>query len=112
MASESQKLTQTYSSPKKTDKEDPTSLSARISAAVAVVLGIMGSSEGGRSPAEVSMADRIRRWRATELAGLAVVYTVVTLVEACFSEYEQFVPEVSQISLRLLGGDDGEDNLG
>ncbi len=96
MASESQRLTQqTHSSTKKTDKEEPASPFARISAAVAIVLGIMGSSEGGRSPAEVSMADRIRRWRATELAGLAVAFTVVTLVEACFSENEQFVPPVS-----------------
>lgn len=62
------------------------------------VLG-MGSSEGGRSPAAVSMADGIRRWRLPEFAGLAVAFTAVALIEACFSEYDQFVPEVSWVQL-------------
>eukprot|EP00903_Cladosiphon_okamuranus_P020896 g19189.t1 len=53
----------------------------------------MGSSEGGRSPSAVSMAEVIRRWRLQEFAGLAVALIAVSLIEACFSEYEQFVPE-------------------
>lgn len=57
------------------------------------VLG-MGINEGGRSPAAVSMAEGIRRWRLPEFAGLTVVFTVVALIEACFSEYEQYVPAV------------------
>ncbi|CAM9523922.1 unnamed protein product, partial [Pylaiella littoralis] len=59
------------------------------------VLGVcgMGSSEGGRTAAEVSLADRTRRWRLPEFAGLALIMLVINLVEACFSEYEQFIPE-------------------
>ncbi|CAN0414353.1 unnamed protein product, partial [Ectocarpus sp. 8 AP-2014] len=53
----------------------------------------MGSSEGGRSAAAVSAADRIRRWRVPEFVGVVVGLAVVSLVQACFSEYEQFVPE-------------------
>ncbi|CAM9534118.1 unnamed protein product [Ectocarpus sp. 6 AP-2014] len=53
----------------------------------------MGSSEGGRSAAAVSSADRIRRWRVPEFVGVVVGLAVVSLVQACFSEYEQFVPE-------------------
>lgn len=54
----------------------------------------MGSSEGGRTAAEVSMADRTRRWRLPEFAGLVAAMVVINLVLACFSENEQFVPEV------------------
>ncbi|CAM9307849.1 unnamed protein product, partial [Scytosiphon promiscuus] len=52
----------------------------------------MGSSEGGRSPSAVSMADLIRRWRVPEFAGLGVAFVVVSLFKACFSEHEQFIP--------------------
>ncbi|CAN0327446.1 unnamed protein product, partial [Ectocarpus fasciculatus] len=58
------------------------------------LLGVgMGSSEGGRSAAAVSAADRIRRWRVPEFVGVVVGLAIVALVQACFSEYEQFVPE-------------------
>lgn len=54
----------------------------------------MGSSEGGRSPASVSMAEIVRRWRLPEFAGLVLVVLVVLLIEAACSENEQFVPAV------------------
>eukprot|EP00752_Nemacystus_decipiens_P006027 g5443.t1 len=52
----------------------------------------MGSSEGGRSPAAVSMAEVMRRWRLPEFAGFAVAFTAANLIEACFSEHTQFIP--------------------
>lgn len=66
---------------------------AKLRDAATRLLG-MGSSEGGRSPAAVSMADLIRRWRVPEFAGLGVAFVIVSLFKACFSEHEQFIPPV------------------
>lgn len=54
----------------------------------------MGSSEGGRSPASVSLAELVRRWRIPEFAGLVLAVLVVLLIEAACSENKQFVPAV------------------
>lgn len=77
-------------------------VSSFLSATWSGVLGVcgMGSSEGGRTAAEVSMADRTRRWRLPEFAGLTVAMVLINLVLACFSENEQFIPEVRQTAER------------
>lgn len=97
LASEDRKRTySSMNSPAGEQQEEPQLALARIWSAFVdtAVLG-MGSSEGGRSPAAVSLADSIRRWRLPEFAGLAVAFAAVALLESCFSEYEQFVPTVS-----------------
>lgn len=61
----------------------------------------MGSSEGGRTPAAVSMADAARRWRVPEFVALGVTVVVLMLIESSLSEYEQFVPAVSLASNKV-----------
>lgn len=98
LAAEDHKRSRSYSSIKLSageQEDEPQPALPRLWAPFADVLLGMGSSEGGRSPAAVSMAEGMRRWRLPEFAGLVVAFTLVALVEACFSEYEQFVPAVS-----------------
>ena len=103
LAAEDHRRSRSYSSIKLSageQEEEPPPTLARFWAPFADSLLGMGSSEGGRSPAAVSMAESMRRWRLPEFAGLAVAFTAVALIEACFSEYEQFVPAVSASGVR------------
>lgn len=98
LAAKDHKQSQSYSSINLSPGEQGAELTRlalnRYWAPFAELASGMGSSEGGRSPAAVSIAEGMRRWRLPEFAGLALAFTAVALIEACFSEYEQYIPPV------------------